>query len=158
MSIFDWSKTASSNGNSDATINFQEGQAPSTVNDSARALMARLAYWRDWFAGNITQGGSSNAYTMTSGESLTAYTAGMRFLWKPNADSTGAVTLNVDSIGAKKVYLPIGTQAVSGSIDADAIYDVVYITTLDSSNGGFKIVGGTLDADLETIAGLSVAA
>jgi hypothetical protein len=158
MSIFDWSKTAASNGNSDAAINFQEGQAPSTVNDSARSLMARIAYWRDWFSGNFTQSGSSNAYTMTSGESLSAYTAGMRFLWKPNADSTGAVTLNLDSIGAKKVYLPVGTQAGSGDIDADAVYDVVYQTTLDSSNGGFKIVGPSLDADLTTLAGLTVAA
>jgi hypothetical protein len=120
--------------------------------------MARIAYWRDWFSGNFTQSGSSNAYTMTSGESLSAYTAGMRFLWKPNADSTGAVTLNLDSIGAKKVYLPVGTQAGSGDIDADAVYDVVYQTTLDSSNGGFKIVGPSLDADLTTLAGLTVAA
>lgn len=141
MSIFDWSTTAGSNGNSDATINFQEGQAPSTVNDSARALMARVAFWRNWFGANMTQGGSSNAYTITSGESLSAYSAGMRFLWSPNADSTGAVTLNVDSIGAKKVYMPDGTQAASGDLDADSLYDVVYQTALDSSSGGFKIAG-----------------
>jgi hypothetical protein len=42
-SIYDWSTTASTNGSADATINFAEGQTPSSVNDSARALMARIA-------------------------------------------------------------------------------------------------------------------
>lgn len=155
MSIFDWSTTALTNGSADATINWQEGQAPSTVNDSARAMMARLAFFRNWSAGNMTQGGSSNAYTITSGESLSAYNNGMRFLWKPNGNSTGAVTLNVDSIGAKKVYLPSGTQAGSGDISSNSVYDVVYQSALDSSNGGFKIVGNTLGANLTAIQGLA---
>jgi len=141
MSVFDWSTTASSNGNSDSSINFQEGQAPSTVNDSARALMSRIAFWRNWAGSAMTQGGASNAYTITSGESLSAYVNGMRFAWQPNADSTGAVTLNVDAIGAKKVYMPDGTQAGSADLDADSIYDVIYDDDLDSAAGGFKIAG-----------------
>lgn len=152
MSVFDWLTTASSNGNSDATINFQENQAPSTVNDSARALMARVAYWVKMFSGNNTQGGSSNAYTITTGESLSAYAANMRFLWTPNADSTGASTLNVDAIGAKKVYLPTGVQAGSGDIESNAIYDVVYQTALDSAAGGFKIVGSDSGAEALAVA------
>ena len=152
MSVFDWLTTASSNGNSDASINFQENQAPSTVNDSARALMARVAYWVKMFSGNNTQGGSSNAYTITTGESLSAYAANMRFLWTPNADSTGASTLNVDAIGAKKVYLPTGVQAGSGDIESNAIYDVVYQTALDSAAGGFKIVGSDTGAEALAVA------
>ncbi len=152
MSIFDWSTTASSNGNADASINFQENQAPSTVNDSARALMARVAYWAKMFSGNNTQGGTSNAYTITTGESLSAYAANMRFLWTPNADSTGATTLNVDTIGAKKVYLPTGVQAGSGDIESNSVYDVVYQTALDSAAGGFKIVGSDTGAEALAIA------
>lgn len=141
MSVFDWDTTAANNGDSDGNINFAEGQAPSTVNDSARALMARVAHWLNMLGSNVTQGGASNAYTLTSGESLSAYSAGMRLLWQPNADSTGAVTLNVDAIGAKKVYMPDGTQAGSGELDSDSLYDVVYDASLDTSSGGFKIVG-----------------
>lgn len=141
MSVFDWDTTAGNNGDSDSNINFAEGQAPSTVNDSARALMARVAHWLNMLGSNVTQGGASNAYTFTTGEALSAYSAGMRFLWQPNADSTGAVTLNVDGIGAKKVYMPDGTQAGSGELDADSLYDVVYDASLDTSSGGFKIVG-----------------
>lgn len=155
MSVFDWLTTASSNGNADATINFQENQAPSTVNDSARALMARVAYWVKMFSGNNTQGGSSNAYTITTGESLSAYAANMRFLWTPNADSTGASTLNVDAIGAKKVYLPTGVQAGSGDIESNSVYDVVYQTALDSAAGGFKIVGTGGSGDLKAANNLS---
>ena len=166
MSVFDWSKTAASNGNSDAAINFQENQAPSTVNDSARALMAQVAYKLDFDAANVTSGGSSNAYTYTTGQSLSAYADNMRFAWSPNADSTGSVTLNVDAIGAKKVYLPDGTQAGNGDLDADSIYDVVYDSALDTASGGFKIVGigdfasnyQPLDAGLTSIAGLTTAA
>ena len=141
MSVFDWSTTASSNGNSDASINFQEGQAPSTVNDSARALMSRVKHFVNMLSGNTTQGGASNAYTLTSGESLSAYADGMLFMWSPNGDSTGAVTLNLDAIGAKKVYMPDGVQANTGDLDADSSYLIHYDSALDTASGGFKISG-----------------
>ena len=53
MSFFRWSKTANNNANADGTINWAEGQAPSTVNDSARAMMAAAAKYRDDIAGVI---------------------------------------------------------------------------------------------------------
>ena len=124
-----------------AAINWAEGQAPSTVNDSARSMMARISHWLNTLSGNVTMGGASNAYTLTTGESLSAYPSNFRVLWQPNADSTGAVTLNVDAIGAKKVYMPDGTQAGSGDLDADSMYDVAYDGALDSASGGFKIIG-----------------
>jgi hypothetical protein len=141
MSVFDWSTTAADNDDADSNINWAEGQAPSTVNDSARAEMARIAHWRNMLGANVTMGGTGNAYTYTTGETLTAYSDGIRLLWQPNADPTGAVTLNVDTIGAKKVYMPDGTQAGNGELDADSFYDIVYDSTLDSSSGAFKIVG-----------------
>lgn len=42
MSFKDWSETANDNDDADATINWAEGQAPSTVNGSSRAMMAAL--------------------------------------------------------------------------------------------------------------------
>ena len=141
MSVFDWSTTAADNDDADSNINWSEGQAPSTVNDSARAEMARIAHWRNMLGANVTMGGTGNAYTYTTGEGLSAYADGIRILWQPNADPTGAVTINVDTLGAKKVYMPDGTQAGNGSLDADSLYDLVYDSSLDSSNGAFKIVG-----------------
>tara|TARA_R100001086_G_scaffold44914_1_gene19893 strand:+ start:1751 stop:2632 length:882 start_codon:yes stop_codon:yes gene_type:complete len=141
MSVYDWSTTEANNATADSNINWAEGQPPSTVNDSARAEMARIAHWRNMLGANVTMGGTGNAYTYTTGEGLTAYADGIRLLWSPNADPTGAVTINVDTLGAKKVYMPDGTQAGNGSLDADSLYDLVYDSSLDSSNGAFKIVG-----------------
>lgn len=47
-----------------------------------------------------TTGGSSNAYTVTTGFSLAALTTGMVFALIPDRANTGAATLNVDGIGA----------------------------------------------------------
>jgi chorismate mutase/prephenate dehydratase len=43
MTVYNWSTTAASNDTADSTINWREAQAPSTVNDSARAMMAAIA-------------------------------------------------------------------------------------------------------------------
>lgn len=45
MALWQWSTTAANNATADPSINWQEGQAPSTVNDSARAMMAAIAAW-----------------------------------------------------------------------------------------------------------------
>ncbi|EYS91668.1 hypothetical protein X471_00745 [Bartonella bacilliformis str. Heidi Mejia] len=41
-SIYDWSLQAPENANADEIINWAEGQPPSSVNDSARAMMQRI--------------------------------------------------------------------------------------------------------------------
>ena len=69
MSFFKWSKTANNNANADGTINWAEGQAPSTVNDSARAMMAAAAKYRDDIAG-VTTGGTATAYTVASNQAF----------------------------------------------------------------------------------------
>lgn len=47
MSIDQWSSTAANNATGVTGINWAEGQPPSSVNDSARELMAQIAIWRD---------------------------------------------------------------------------------------------------------------
>jgi hypothetical protein len=66
LPFFNWSRTASSNATADSTVNWAEGQAPSSVNDSARAMMASTAAFRDDIAGAIVTGGTSTAYTVAS--------------------------------------------------------------------------------------------
>ena len=41
--IYGWSQTVADNADADDIINWRENQAPSTVNDSARGLMKRVA-------------------------------------------------------------------------------------------------------------------
>src|SRR5262249_36826849 len=61
-----WSRTAASNATADGSINWAEGQAPSTVNDSARAMMAAASKYRDDVAGAIATAGTGTAYTLAS--------------------------------------------------------------------------------------------
>jgi len=104
MSFFKWSKTANNNASADGTINWAEGQAPSTVNDSARAMMAAAAKYRDDIAG-ITTGGTATAYTVASNQGFDSLVSldGKIIAFVPHATSgAGPVTLNVDGLGARR--------------------------------------------------------
>src|SRR5581483_3725971 len=143
--LYIWSQTAASNGNADTSINWQEGQSPSTVNDSARAMMAGIAKYRDDIACGIATGGSSTAYTVTSNQVFDslAHMHNQLVGFVPNATSTNAVavdvTLNVDGLGAKpiraqpSVTLPTGTL-VSGT---------PYVVTYNNTDGVFYLHGMT---------------
>jgi hypothetical protein len=83
--MYKWSQTAGTNANADPHINWAEGQAPSSINDSARAMMAGLAQYRDDISGLVTTGGSSTAYTATTNQGLAA---------TPNDGQILAITVN----------------------------------------------------------------
>lgn len=97
-----WSTTAATNSSADSTINWAEGQAPSTVNDSARAMMAAIAAWFAQIDGgtvsNCTVGGSASAITLTCSPTVTARAAGQRYAFALGSTLTGATTLAVDGL------------------------------------------------------------
>jgi len=105
-SVWEWSKTPSDNANSDPDINFAEGQAPGTVNNSARAVMAAVANMRDDLGGGLTMGGTATAYTLSTNQGLTTMAAGVRVHGVCAAGNSGSATLNVDTLGAKKIQRP----------------------------------------------------
>jgi len=130
--FYKWSKTAGSNATADANVNFAEGQAPSTVNDSARALMASAAGFRDDISGAITTGGSSTAYTVTSNQifDTLANMSGQMVAFVPHATNTNAVgvdvTLNVDGLGAKSIRMQPSVALPGGTLVLGTPYVVVY--------------------------------
>jgi hypothetical protein len=141
MGIPAWSKTAADNDDADADINWQEGQAPSTVNNSSRAMMAAAAEFRDDQGGALATTGSSNAYALTTNSGYAAYADGMRVTAKVNFSNTGAATLNVDTLGAKKIRK--FTTAGEVALDANDLlngsyYDFVYNAALDAAAGAFE--------------------
>jgi hypothetical protein len=142
MGVPAWSKTSADNDDADADINWAEGQAPSTVNNSARALMAGVAKLRDDQGGALATTGSSNAYLLTTNSTYAAYANGMRVTAKANHSNTGAATINVDTLGVKKIrkITASGEGALAaGDIVSGAYYDFVYNSALDSSAGAFEI-------------------
>lgn len=129
MPVFKWSKTASSNATADSTINWAEGQAPSSINDSARAEMAAVAKWRDDISGTITTGGSSTAYTVTTNsvfDSL-ANMSGAMIAFIPHATNGASPTLNVDGLGAKAINQSTGVAVTAGQLVLGTPYLVTYI-------------------------------
>lgn len=123
-----WSRTAASNASADAQINWAEGMAPSAVNDSARAMMASLAGYRDDISGAIATGGTSTAYTVTSYQvfDTLAHMDKMVIAFTPHTTNGATVTLNVDGLGAKPLRSAPSTELFAGTLIQGTPYTAVY--------------------------------
>src|SRR5258708_36064349 len=108
-----WSKTPATNATIDTNVNYAEGQAPSSLNDSARAAMASLAMWRDDNNGTLVTAGTSGPFTVTTNQVAAALTSGytLTIQFHPTADTSA--TLNQDGLGAKPLQLFAG-QGLTG--------------------------------------------
>jgi microcystin-dependent protein len=123
-----WSRTAGSNATADAQINWAEGMPPSAVNDSARAMMASLAGFRDDIAGAITTGGTSTAFTITSYQifDTLAHMSGQLIAFTPHATNGATVTLNVDGLGAKPLRSAPSVELPAGVLVQGSPYVALY--------------------------------
>jgi hypothetical protein len=147
-SIYNWSTTAASNANADGDINFAEGQAPSTVNNSARQVMGRLAEFLVDNGGALAAGGTANAITCTANSAFTAYADGLTLALRITTDNTTAATLNVNSLGVKSIRKMVfaGEVALSGNeMQATGIYLFRYSAALNSAAGGWLLLNPTID-------------
>lgn len=143
-SIYDWSTTAATNSSSDSLINWAEGQAPSSVNNSARQLMGRVAELLDDLGGAHSAGGTANALTVTATSAFAAYADGLVVAFRATADNTGAATLSVNSVGAKQIYknTVIGpSELTGGEIQSTGIYAVRHHAGLNSGAGVWLLEG-----------------
>jgi len=132
MTVYKWSATAASNDDIDSTINWQEGQSPASVNNSARAMMAAVKKWFDDLSGNLVTAGTSTAYTLTTNQVFTALTDGIYVRCRLDETSGAAPTLNVDSLGAKPIQYVSGTAPTSGVLLGGAIYTFTYESSADA--------------------------
>src|ERR1035438_7696823 len=128
MTLYKWSQTASSDATADSTINWAEGQAPSSVNDSARAMMAATAKYRDDIAGATVTGGTSTAYTVSSYQifDTLAHLNGQVIAFAPHIANGVTVTLNVDSLGARPLRSSPGIELQAGTIIQGTPYVATY--------------------------------
>jgi microcystin-dependent protein len=140
MTLYKWSQTASSDATADSTINWAEGQAPSSVNDSARAMMAATAKYRDDIAGAIVTAGTPTAYTLSSFQMFTtlAFLNGQMIAFTPHAtNAAGPVTLSVDGLGAKALRAAPNTELLAGVL----IQGTPYVATYNNADGAFYLQG-----------------
>ena len=110
---------------------FAEGAAPSVTNNVWRETAARLKrLWTDDHA--VTSlGGGTTAYTLAASQTISAYAAGDHFAVVCNATNTGAVTLDVDSVGVKSVVTTSQTALAAGQLVINGIYIFSYDATSD---------------------------
>ena len=123
-SFWQWSMTPSANGDSDPSINFVEGMPPSVINDSARAMMARLAEQANDTSGLLVTTGGPTAYTVTTNQGF------------PNPPINGQViglTFNVSSGTSPTLAVDGGTAyPIGGQVAAGAPYTMMFNSTLNS--------------------------
>src|SRR6266566_8323693 len=140
MTLYTWSKTAPNNSTADSTINWAEGQSPSSVNDSARATMAAVAKFRDDNNGSITTGGTSTAYTASSNQGFDtlAHLDQQQITIVPHTTNGVSPTLNLDSLGAKPMRQSSGVSLPIGALVQGTPYRFTYYNTA----GEFILEGG----------------
>jgi hypothetical protein len=100
------------------------GVADGTAGDDyATVRQVQEGAWR-WPATGLT-GGTNNAYTLVLSPTPAGYVAGQVFYFKASFSNSAAATLNVNSLGAKAIYLN-NAAVVSGDIVINRVYSVVY--------------------------------
>lgn len=137
MGIFDWNILANLNGTADAAINFQEGQLPNSVNNSARQLMARVAERLRDESPIRTTGGAANAYTCATASPLSSYQTGLKVAFMVHAaNGAGGCTLALAALGggflpAKPLRRASGIDLPSASLNTLRPYMANYIAATD---------------------------
>jgi microcystin-dependent protein len=140
MTLYKWSQTASADATADSTINWAEGQSPSSVNDSARAMMAATAKYRDDIAGAIVTSGTSQAYTISSFQVFDSLAdmSGKTIAFAPHTtNGVGPVTLNVDGLGAKLLRTAPNVDLLAGVL----IQGTPYLAVYNNNDGAFYLHG-----------------
>ncbi|MEY9987472.1 microcystin-dependent protein [Bradyrhizobium yuanmingense] len=132
-----WSQTAANNATYDPSLSWAEGMAPSSVNDSARAMMASTKKWADDIAGATVTGGSSTAYTLSTFQSFDtlARLNGQVVGFTPHATNGATVTLNVDGLGAKPLRSAPSLELPAGVI----VQGTPYVAVYNSSDAAFYL-------------------
>ena len=123
-----FSQTDASN-NTATMPGWNGGFAPSTLDDAGRALQGALA--RQWYWSNVTATttGTASAYVVTYSVAPAALYTGQVFRLIAHLASTGAGTLNINSLGATAIKKASGGALVdiaAGDLGAAAAFEVYY--------------------------------
>lgn len=136
--VYTWSKTAANNATFDNTVNWSEGQSPSSINDSARAMMASTAKWRDDISGSIVTTGTSTAYIVSSNQDFDSKTDfdGQLIAFTPHAtNGAGPVTMTVDGMA----NLPLRSSPSQELTAGVLVEGTPYIARFSNTDGALYL-------------------
>lgn len=131
------------------TARFPEGQAPSTVNNGARALEGLVSRWHNTINGSVATTGAADTYVWACPQTLSAYYDGLIICVDINATCTGASTINVDSLGAKTIKKLNDQDVAAGDLEAGGKYILVYDGTNFQLMSSIANAPGTLSNVVE---------
>lgn len=136
--IWQWSTTPGNNATADPSINWSEGMSPSSVNDSARAMMAAIAAWRNDISAVNTTAGTSTAYTLTTSEGLnTTPSSGQMISFIAHATNGDNATLQVDAGNTYPLWIN-GVPVTAGTLVIGTPYRVAF----SSANSAWLLEAG----------------
>ena len=128
-----WSPSAPSNTMA-APNGFPENAPPSTVNDSAREVMAAVRRWQQRSNATVVSGGSANAQTLTYDHPPASCVNGDTYMFIAGMTNTGAMTLNN---GACTAPVKLGTSLlIGGEVVTERAVIVVY------HDGAWQLLSG----------------
>ncbi len=139
--LIDFSIDAISNDLGAPPINFQEGQPAATVNNSARALMAALACWRDDNGGSlVATRGAGDVYALNTNQVISTGTAdapgsatrGHTLAFTVDAANQGPATLAPDGCPAKPIRRPLGREVGPGDLTPGVICRAAFVPNLSA--------------------------
>ena len=110
-----------------ANIDWNGKKITNAAAASARTDYARAAEVQDstMTYGGVS-GGAADVQTLTLTPAIAAYATGQRFAFKAGFTNTGAVTLNINGVGAKSIKQPSGNDPGAGAITTGRFYQVLY--------------------------------
>lgn len=141
-----WSTTSTSNGTIDPSVNFAEGQLPSTVNNSMRAVMSAAARYLKDVDGLLVTSGTSSAYTLTINQTWSALGLDQWLSFKAHASNTvSTATLNVtnadaSALGAKAIRAPGDIALLPGQIVNGGRYITQYDSAANAAAGAWMLL------------------
>ncbi|AQX28406.1 MULTISPECIES: phage tail protein [unclassified Bartonella] len=146
-SIYDWSLVAAENARSDEIINWAEGQPPSSVNDSARAMMQRVKEYLSDIGGTVEvkftitteeKSESKTSIHLTTKVPYAAYQNGIVLRFKSQETNVGATSVVLNQLSSQLIYK--GTQEglkplTGGEMQKGGLYELIYYSGIGEGNG-----------------------
>ncbi|WP_330168032.1 phage tail protein [Bartonella grahamii] len=142
-SIYDWSIIASENAYVDESINWAEGQPPSSVNDSARAMMQRIKeYLLDNGGGIETQftvdvENERTSLRLATKSFFETYMDGIVVRFKAQGVNRGITNVSLNQLPPRPTYMatPEGIMPLKGEeIQKGGLYEIVYTRDIAGKN------------------------
>ena len=123
-----WSENASLNADADSTINFVEGQAANTLNNSCRGVMAGVAGFKKDISGQLISTGSATAFALTTYATYDNLLDGERFRFRAHITNTGASTATINFLPSVTIVRISGAALQAGDIKVGEIYELIYVS------------------------------